>query len=224
MAMCYLFLMVYSWAFLGDNIRLTIPSLGIDSKILAPFKSLKWLAGFYGCIFFMSFIVWIVGTVLLNLSIFCVKTAPVLYSYSRFLVVVYWLFFCVTLIFAIKMFFGNTIAKLVKEGTRESTLSEMEDQLFRQKFNELDLEAENKISRDDVPKLLSALGVFVPEAEQKALVETLDPEKTGQVEFRVMAEWFRKLNSELDEKNAGQGGDDDSETTGDQVNGRLFAK
>lgn len=223
-----MFLMVYSWVFIGDNVRLTISSLGVDMKLLSPFKSLKWLGGFYTALFGMSFIVWVVGTVLLQMSIFCVTTAPVLYQYSNFLVVMYWIFFVITIVRVVLMFCGKTFEKLIKETTRDATLSEVEEKLFRQKFGELDTEAENKIPREDVPKLLSALGVYVPEAEQKALISTLDPERTGYVEYRPMAEWFRKLNADMEEKmgpGAGGGGDDnDSQTTGDQNNGKLFGK
>lgn len=221
-----MFLLVYSWVFIGDNVRLTISSLGIDWRILMPFKSLRWLGAFYTGLFGMSFIVWIVGTVLLQLSIFCVKTAPVLYQFSNFLVVIYWIFFVLTVVRVGLMFCGTTVAKMLKEGTREATLSEVEEKLFRQKFGELDTEVENRITREDVPKLLSALGVFVPEAEQKALIGTLDPEETGFVKYRPMFDWFQKLNAEMEEKmpTGGGGGDDDDNDSHASGQGRLFGR
>ncbi len=221
--MCYFFLMVYAWVFIGDNVQLKIATLGIDYKILAPFKSLKWLMGFYIVLFGMSFIVFIVGTVLLNLSIFCVDTAPVLYKYSQFLVVTYWVGFAITLIYVVKLFAGSSIVKLLKETTRESTVSEVEEKLFRQKFNEFDAEGDNRISREDMPKLLGELGVYVPEAEQKSLLATFDPDKTGFVQYSVMSEWFRKLNADLDEKMPAEDADNDSLDTEQQNGGKLFS-
>lgn len=209
---CYFFLMVYAWVFIGDTVRLTISTLGIDYQVMAPFRSLKWLMGFYVVLFGMSFLVFIVGSVLLNLSAFCVTTAPVLYSYSQVLIVAYWIFFVVVVVYAVKMFAGSSIVKLLKESTREATLGEVEEKLFRQKFAAFDADGENRISRDDMPKLLGELGVYVPEAEQRSLLATFDPNKTGFIEFTVMAAWFKQLNADLDDKMPGDDAADDNDS------------
>lgn len=218
-AVCYIFLMIYTWIFIGDTIRYTNQSLGLDIKILVPFKSLRFLMTMYFLVALLSFIIWIVGTILLNLSVFCAKTAPLLYNYSKFLVGIYWFGFAVYAIYAVKLVFGVRIVKLFKETTREVTVDEVEEKLFRRQFNLLDPEGEGRIPHESVPKLLEALGVFVPEAEQKTLIQTFDPDKTGFCGFDEMAAWFKKLNAELNDKPGID--DDDSDEDAEQV-GKLF--
>ena len=209
MAICYLFLIVYSWVFLGDTIRLKSKTIGIDITVLTPFRSFRWVVVLYFVVAVASFIVWIVGTVLLQLSVFCEATAPTLYNYSVFLVASYWLGFSITVIYTIKLFFGSNIAAMIKESTRPATLEEVEEKIFRAKFQEYDREKEGKIKTEDLPPLLEALGVFVPEEEVETLQNTLDPEDSGYISYDDMRSWFRTLNAELDARAEEDGDDDD---------------
>lgn len=222
MAVCYLYLMVFTWVYIGDDINLNLPSLGIHLAILRPFKSLKYVVLAYTVLAIMSFIVWIVGSVLLNLSIFCVSTAPELYQFAQFLVVIYWLGFIITAIFVVKFFFGSNIAKMIKESTRASTIDEVEEKLFRAKFDMYDPEKENRISVENVPPMLEDLGVFVPPEELEALIQTLDEEGTGFIDFKPLLHWFRKLNAEMDAQDNGDPGDDEDE--GDREAAQMFTK
>lgn len=209
--MCYLFLMIFTWAYLGDTIRVEFLALGISFTLLSPFKSLKFLSLLYGILAIVSFIIWIVGSVLLQLSIFCEATAPGLYKFSTFLVAIYWMGFVITCLVMIKFFFGSNIAKMIKESTRASTIDEVEERLFRSKFDMYDIEKENRIPVDKVPLVLEDLGVFVPPEEMDALIQTLDEEETGYIEFRPLLHWFRKVNAEMDAKEAADGRDDDAD-------------
>jgi len=213
-AVCYLFLMVFSWVYVGDTVILSVPALGIELTLLTPFKSLKYIVFYYFVVAVVSFIVWLVGSVLLQLSVFCVSTAPVLYQFSLFLVVMYWLGFVITVVYLIKMFFGSNIAKILKETTRASTIDEVEEKLFRARFDQYDPEKENRIANDKVPLVLEDLGVFVPAEELETLIATLDEEETGFIEFKPLLHWFRKLNAEmdaLDNANDSDDGDDDDD-------------
>ncbi len=51
--------------------------------------------GMYYFIIFLSFLFWCVGSYLVSLSVFCAATAPLLYSFSLFLVTMYWIGFIV---------------------------------------------------------------------------------------------------------------------------------
>mmetsp|Transcript_32744 Transcript_32744/g.55209 ORF Transcript_32744/g.55209 Transcript_32744/m.55209 type:complete len:317 (+) Transcript_32744:99-1049(+) len=197
-AICYIYLVVFSWVYVGTEIKLVIPSLDIDMVLLRPIQSLKFVVLLYTIVAVTSFIIWIVGSILLQLAIFCVDTSPDLYNYVRFLVVTYWLGFCITFLFVIKMFFGTNIAAMIKESTRASTIDEVEEKIFRSKFSAYDPEKEGKIPVDKIPDLLEDLGVYVPPEEQDDLIQTLDEEDTGYIDFRPLLDWFRNLNAELD--------------------------
>lgn len=190
---------------------ISIPAMGFEWTVLRPFKSLKWVVFTYFVVGVVSFIIWLVGSVLLQLSIFCVDTAPTLYQFSLFLVVIYWLGFIITVIYTIKMFFGQNLVKIFKETTRASTVEEVEEKLFRARFDQYDVEKENRIATDKVPLMLEDLGVFVPAEELDALIQTLDEEDTGFIEFRPLLHWFRKLNAEMDALDSANNADSDSE-------------
>lgn len=194
--------------FIGDTLRLQSKSLGIDFTLCRPFRSLRTLGLFYFIIAVFSVIVWIAGTVLLQLSSFCQSTAPKLYDYTLFLVVTYWIGFFITLFYVIKLFFGSNIAKMMKEATRASTIDEIEERIFKSKFQMFDKEKQNKLKVEDLPALLEGLGVYVPEEEVSTLQNTLDPEETGFISYHDMLTWFKKLNSELEQRDPDMDGDD----------------
>jgi len=202
---------------------ISIPALGFEWTVLRPFKSLKWVVFAYFVVGVVSFIIWLVGSVLLQLSIFCVSTAPTLYQFSLFLVAIYWLGFIITVIYTIKMFFGQNLVKIFKETTRASTVEEVEEKLFRARFDQYDVEKENRIATDKVPLMLEDLGVFVPAEELDALIQTLDEEETGFIEFRPLLHWFRKLNAEMDALDSANNADSDSEGEDDGASD-MFTK
>lgn len=141
----------------------------------------------------MSFIVGIVGAFLLSLSTFCQSTAPLLYSYSLFLVVTYWLGLFILILYLIKLSFGKSIAKAIVERTKEETLKDVEDRLFKTKFKEFDKDNENRIKREDMSTVLKTLGIYVPDEEQAQLLETLDPTQTGFIQYQVFERWFKGM-------------------------------
>jgi hypothetical protein len=198
-AVCYLFLLVFSWVYLGDDIYLRIPSLGIEQQLFAPFKSLKWVMYFYGFIGLFSFLVAIVGTVILQLASFCADTAPKLYTFSLFLVCFYWIMFFITFLYTVKLFFGKTIGKFLEERSRVESQEEVEERVFKKHFQQFDVEVKHQISREDFPKLLQVLGIFVPEEEVNQLMDTLDAEKSGFLEENVVYNWFKEITKEDDE-------------------------
>jgi hypothetical protein len=182
----------------------TISFFKINVQVLMPFTSLKWLIGYYSALAVASFIVWVVGAALLSMSTFCVATAPVLYSYSTFLVASYAIAFFIVIVYLIKLKFGGNIAALVKEQMRQPTQEELEERIFRKNFSEYDKDALYQISKDDVAPLLQVLGVFVPDEELGDLIKNLDRENTGFVKFDTMFEWFKKLNAMSEDAAAGE--------------------
>lgn len=196
-----MFLLVFTWVYLGDDIYLKIPSLGINQRVLKPFRSMKWIIGIYLALGGMNFLISIIGTVLVQLSSFCVSTAPKVYQFSLFLVCMFWILFFIAGLYSVKLFFGTTLAKLIKEQTREETLEEVEERIFKKQFQQFDPELKQLISREDFPKLLQVLGIFVPEEEVNQLIDTLDSENTGFLPYDAVYSWFREITKEDDQTN-----------------------
>ena len=213
--------MVFCWVYIGDTYKLSIPAFGIEITILSPFKSLKFVVFAYLVVAVISFIVWIIGSVLLQLAVFCIATSPGLYQFTLFLVVLYWMGFIISFLFVVKLFFGSNIAAMIKESTRASTIDEVEERIFRAKFDSYDPEKESKIPNDKVPLLLEDLGVFVPPEELDDLIQTLDDEETGFIEFKPLLAWFRKLNAEM-EGQEGNNDDDDDRDAEDREAAEMF--
>lgn len=207
MVVCYLFLLVFSWIWLGDELRFVIESLNISWVILAPFRSMKFLMLYYVILYFTSMILMAVGTQILSLAFLCIDSTPQMYSYVSFVLAIYWIMFVVITVSIIKLAFGSSIAKFVKDKTAAPSQNELEERIFRKKFQEFDYEKDNTIRAQDFPALLQGLGIYVPDEEQPALLRTLDPDKTGTIMFDNMFTWFIKMNGD-----AGDGDDiDDGE-------------
>lgn len=201
-AMCYLFLLVYSWVFIGDDFVIEISLLEMKLKLFRPFKSLKWFMLFMGVIAFTSFIVWCVGSYLLQSGFFCAVTSPGLYAYTTFLVAVYWIGFIIIVFYLVKLYYGDFLLKMAQEQMRVPTMAELEERVFRKTFSQFDKEREGKISRDSVPEFLQQLGVYVPDEEIPALLKSLDPDETGIIKYDPCYAWFRKVNDMANEKEA----------------------
>lgn len=140
----YMYLLVFSWVFLGDEIKVGIILSDHKFTILTPFTSLQWLIMTYFGIGIYAFIVFIVYTALLSQSNFCAVTAPLLYKFSSFLVASFWIGFVVVISYLIKLYFGGDIASFIHDQTREHTNEEMEERIFRKVFNEYDKNREGE--------------------------------------------------------------------------------
>lgn len=197
-AVCFMFLLVYSWVFIGTPIVIYIPLVGYRT-IALPFTSLKWVIFMYLVVGFASFITWIVGTTLFNLAYFCATTSPGLYSYTLFLIAIYWLGFSITGLYCVKIFLGTRIGAIMKETTRAATLNEAELAVFEAKFAMFDPEGEKKMKSEDFPSFIKELGIYVPEEEMETLLNTFDPEGTNMLDHNLMVEWFEKYLKERED-------------------------
>lgn len=210
MAVCYIFLMVYSWAFVGLKVWFSIPFTGLGFYILKPFSKLKILMIWYFVVFFLSFIVWIVGTSLLDLSVFCVTTAPLLYRFTAFLVVTYWLGFCVMMIFLIKKRFGAFLRTMFDTARAGPTVEDMEERIFRKEFKKLDVRKKGSINPDFLPELFKQTGVFVPEDQMAGVVAKVGKNDADEIDFYPLLNWFREYNRQTSGY-ANAGADDDND-------------
>jgi Ca2+-binding EF-hand superfamily protein len=204
----YLFLIVYMWIFIGTELKLTLPVIG-TLRVIGPFKDLMSLVWIWSVISITSFIVWIIGTGLLNLSSFCQATAPDLYNFSLFLVVTYWIGFCVVVLYFIKIVFGKTLEKAVREKIRAPNVNEAAENMFKSKYMKYDPNiGERQIPRKFLKPLLKDIGVYIPAEEQETLMNTFDPDDSGMLQYSLMLSWFRELNENIDDDDLGS---DDSD-------------
>lgn len=199
-AVSYIFLFIFSWIYIGQPYYLKIQFLGVNFLLLKPFKSLKMILFYYVIVGIICFILMIYGTILLQMSVFCKKTAPILYNYTLFLLFISWMSFVVIFIYAIKLYFGKTISNFVKESTRSETLDEIENRIFLKKFNEYDLNSEGVVTREEMKKILESIAIYIPDEEIKSLADTFDPDNTGMIPFDPFYAWFKEMNKEAEYK------------------------
>lgn len=207
-AMSYIFLLIYSWVFLGDTLRLKIDRWKIDKVVMWPFKSMKLLMFLYFGLGFTCFIVWIVGSALLSSASFCQLTAPGLYSYIAYQVATFWIAFLIIIGYIIKMTYGKNIWSIVEKMMKPPSMDEMEEVIFRKQFSQYDKGKEGKILTDDLSAILTALGIYVPDEEIPTLLKTLDPTKSGSILFDEMFSWFKKMQAAMKAEDEVDGGDE----------------
>lgn len=212
-AVSYLFLLAYMWIFVGAELSMNLPVIGLF-RVAGPYKNLLSLIWVWALLSILSFVVWIYGTFLFNLSWFCQTTAPELYRFSLFLVVTYWIGFCVIFLYIIKLVFGKTLDKAIKEKTRAPTVNEAAENVFKSKYMKYDPKiGEREIPRKFLKPLLKDIGVYIPAEEQEALLNTFDPDDTGMLQYSLMLDWFKELNDDIDDDDLGS---DDSDVPVDK--------
>lgn len=196
----YMFLLVFSWSIFGDEMHLHFPLSDRKIKILRPFGSLKELMVYYVILFAIVFFVMAWGTSLMPSAIFCATTAPMLYHFSSFIVVVYWLMFLGIIIFVVKTAFGDLIGHLFASMTRDRSNLEMEELIFKREWMKIDISGKYYMSPDDVPLFLTNLGIPMPPDEiQQMLKGDWEPNPdNGLIDYYKMLRWFRKFSSNAD--------------------------
>jgi hypothetical protein len=155
---------------------------------------------YYSVLFFVSFILWCIGTSLIRGSLLCVTTAPVLFRFSLFLCIIYWLIFLCVVGYVIKMKFGANIVYLLGEVTRERTKEEVEEAVFKKEWMKIDTGGKYYMYVDDVPFFLSNLGIGMPQDQVDALIQSLEPTEDNRVDYFKFIRWFRAFNSSVNEE------------------------
>jgi hypothetical protein len=211
---CYIYLLVYMWAFMGEKIYVRIYLTGLGFYLFKPFSSLKWLMIFYAVIWLISFIIWCTGTALLNLSIFCVSTSPELYQFSAYLVVTYWVGFFVCGCYLIKLKFGNLIERFVNDRAKGPSVQDMEEKIFRKEFKNFDKKKLGTIPQDVLSEFFVKVAVFVPEEELPGVLNQLGVSGDDEIEFNPLLQWFKDYNVRM-AGYGGEGEEDDKEDRDD---------
>ena len=190
----YIFLMVYCWVFIGTKVWITIPFAGIGFYILRPFRKLKVLMYWYAFLVILSFFVWVIGSALLDLSVFCESTAPDLYRFASFLVITYWLGFCVIICYLIKKRFGKILRAVFDNARQGPTVEDMEEKIFRKEFKKLDAGKKGSINPDFLPELFRKTGVYIPEEQMSGVIAKVGLNDADELDFYPLLNWFREYN------------------------------
>lgn len=199
MVCCYFLLIIYSWVWLGFTYRLKVPYTKTFYTITLQFSSMYWVAGAYVVLGVFSFIVWIFGAYLLNNAILCGSNAPTLYSFAVYLSTIYWLGFTVVALVLINQIFGEEIKAFVKDQMDEPDQNEMEEKIFRKKFNEYDKDKSGTLDAKELSDFITDLGIYVPEEDMPGLVTSLDTKGDGKLTFNKLQAWFKKVNAKADD-------------------------
>lgn len=205
----YIFLLIYTWAVIGDEIYITIPYTTLRFRILRPFRSLKELGLYYILIFLVSFFLWAIGSSFVASAIFCSRTAPDLYQFALFVCVIYWLIFFCVIGYFIKLKYGHLIGELTTSALREKTNLELEEIIFKREFFKIDKSKTYYMQVDDVPLFITNLGIPLPPNEiDNAIKNDFPPDDEGKCDYYKILHWFRSFTAATD---ADYGGDLDSE-------------
>ena len=138
-ALNYLFLVLYSWIFLGENMSIKIESMKINWHVLAPFSSLDSIIIFYWILGIMTFLLTAVGTFLLFIANSCYRTAQSLYLYVAFIIFINWIGMILIGLSLIRLRCSNiTHPSIFAQKTRVATIAEVEETLFLKKFRQVD--------------------------------------------------------------------------------------
>lgn len=197
-ALGYLFLLVYSWVFIGDTIKYK------QYTLLSPFASLHSLIVWYRILSIASLICFGIGTFYLKLSSFCIDTTPTMYYYSYTIIVMYWLGAAIVAFQIIKIHYGLNFIQSVKNYDK-FTAEDVEADIFAKKFN---MFIDKKKSTFEIPS--SSLGPLLKElmvpATEEDLVQwqkMLDVRGTGVITKDVLLLWYQQRMSK---ERSGKGG------------------
>ena len=199
LVVCYFFLLVYSWVWLGFTYKVTLPTSKDPYHIIWQFSSMFWVAYAYGILALVSFIVWIIGASILNLGVFCKDTAPRLYAFAVYLNTVYWLGFAIVGAVVVNKIFGDRIKEFLLDAMEEPDQNEMEEKIFRQLFNKYDKEKTGKIDSSNISTFVTEIGIYVPEEDMPGLITSLDTKGDGKITYNKLQAWYKKVSSKADD-------------------------
>ena len=111
------------------------------------------------------------------------------------MIVVYWIGFCIGVFYIIELNCGQSIRAKLVETTRAPSEKELEEQIFRKMFKDIDKKKQQKIPKSELPKLLAGLGIYIPDEDIPDLIHMLDPDDTGDIGFYPLFNWFKVYNA-----------------------------
>ncbi|CAM9373371.1 unnamed protein product [Choristocarpus tenellus] len=201
----HLLLAIFAWTFLGFETHFTIR--GRRRRLLRPFSSLAVVGFVYTMVFLLSLGVWTLGTWAVAKDLegqTCRTSNPVLYSFSMFLVITYWVGIFFGVVALVRITCGKKIisgaqaqvekAKQYGQNKEEAEVARAEELLAIRKFNDLDEEGVGSINNDQFEDLVQELAMGLNSKKLKKALAKLDPNGEGRVERVDFIQWYKEVN------------------------------
>ena len=207
-ASAYLLILVFSWIFTGTTVHVYIR--GKPKKILRPFTRLRSIVVCYFVIFLISFGIFLYGTVWVATAEDAFNSFPLLYGFSCFCIIFYWIMIIILTISLIQIKKAGqnkglrATVKTPTGGIRSSkddkgsknNLLENSEEWFSQKFED-ESDPGDTIESDKLGRLISSLGITMSEGEISTITDQLDTEGTGDIGRHDIWIWFFKTGKLL---------------------------
>ena len=186
-SLCYFFLLVYGWIFLGSPLKYKRYTL------LSPFTTLHSIIPIYCLLALLSLGVFAFGTSLLSSgSLFCKASTPLLYFYALYVTGIFWIGTAIVVINLIRIRFNINVLQSI---LRYDDINEDDVlvNIFMQKFQ---LFIEKDKSTEIIPvasfgALCEALEIEATEAELAQWVVLMDPEDSKYISQDVLYKWYK---------------------------------
>jgi hypothetical protein len=133
---------------------------------------------------------------------------------------VYWLGFIITALTIIHKKYGDAIAEYIANQMEQPDQGELEEKIFRKKFNEYDEEKNGTLDKEKLSAFITDLGIYIPEEDMPGLIQNLDSKGDGKLTFNKLQAWFKKVNAQADDLPAGK----EDGSTGSKSRGKKGGK
>jgi hypothetical protein len=186
-ALCYCFLIVYSWIFIGDSITIN------NVTVLTPFTSLASVIRWYAMLILASILCFGIGSLYLTLSSFCAYTAPALYTYTNTVTKLYYAIAVLCIVNYIRIKYDIKITGWLRDNIAEPTGDQMDTDFFFSCFDKFVDKKKStfKIVSSLLAPLLRELNIDATPAEVEQWAKLLDGNNEGYITKDVMLRWYK---------------------------------
>eukprot|EP00520_Triparma_pacifica_P004146 CAMPEP_0118647682 /NCGR_PEP_ID=MMETSP0785-20121206/8742_1 /TAXON_ID=91992 /ORGANISM="Bolidomonas pacifica, Strain CCMP 1866" /LENGTH=279 /DNA_ID=CAMNT_0006539803 /DNA_START=106 /DNA_END=942 /DNA_ORIENTATION=- len=195
-AASYLEIIVFSWVFMGTTVTVTLPG-GKSYRVLRPFSSLNVIVGLYGVIYLISLGVFGYGATFLADTAAQKESSAMLVNFSLILQAAYWF---MSIIMAVALIMikmktrkGGKRGEYKAEKTvrmKEKALEHGSEAWFKDKF-EIQSDGMEMMESTSMDKFFISVDMDVPEEDIERIVDQLDVEDTGDIQFGAVWRWYQ---------------------------------
>lgn len=184
-ATCYLFLVIYSWAFLGHQVKIN------GWVILTPFTSLSSLVSWYIVIGIASLVNFAIGALYLYQGSFCAVSTPILFNFAYTISVIYWMVITFVIFNVLKIHYDFSFMRFLVN-YENTTEEDVETEFFNKKFAMFVNKSVNtfEIPAASLASLLKELLINATEREVDQWLGMLDPKGAGVIAKDDMYRWY----------------------------------
>ena len=205
----YLFLVVFTWIFLGRNIYVTLPWRKNKKwslqriRTFRPFTSLKLVAGIWILLLLLAILTTLILIVgVQETAAVCARQTPTLISFSTFAFILGLVCILLTIISLVKLYRSSRVKK---DSAGESTDEPKSDvDMVKVVFKQFDKSGDGHIDQGELGPFLEALGMTVDEDEIPEMLAEIDKDGEGTITEREFLVWY--INDKEKRKSLQEGG------------------